>query len=113
LSEQSIRVVRGGGSLQLPKSSVHRIHATAQLMRPASGDVFFGLLEGQPTLIAEPWCLFELSQQSALPEPKLAVVIGTTGNYWLAAAADSVEWLDTTTVASARLRPLPSLEASL
>ena len=57
--------------------------------------------------------LFELSQQSALPEPKLAVVIGTTGNYWLAAAADSVEWLDTTTVASARLRPLPSLEASL
>jgi hypothetical protein len=113
VSEQSIRIVRGEGALQLPKSGVHRILATAQLMRPASGDVYFGLLEGQPTLIAEPWCLFESSQQSALAEPRLAVVIGTAGNYWLAAAADSVEWLDTPTAESARLRPMPSLEASL
>ena len=99
--------------MQLPKSSVHRILATSQLMKPASGDVYFGLLEGQPTLIAEPWCLFESSQQPALDEPKLAVVIGTAGNYWLAAAADSVEGVDTPAGEFTRLRPLPSLEAHL
>ena len=106
-------MVRGEGSLQLPKSSILRILAAAQLMKPAAGDVYFGLLEGQPALIAEPWCLFESSQQPALAEPKFAVVIGTAGNYWLAAAADSVEWLDTPAAESARLRPLPSLEANL
>jgi hypothetical protein len=106
-------MVRGEGSLQLPKSSVHRILAPARLMKPAAGDVYFGVLEGQPTLIAEPWCLFESSPQPALAEPALAVVIGTAGNYWLAAAADSVEWLDAPAAESARLRPLQSLEASL
>ena len=106
-------MVRGEGSLQLPKSSVHRIVATAQLVKPAAGEIYFGLLEGQPALIAEPWCLFEASQQPALAEPKLAVVIGTSGNYWLAAAADSGELLDTPASESARPRSLPSLEANL
>ncbi|NBW01420.1 MAG: hypothetical protein EBR85_06885 [Betaproteobacteria bacterium] len=106
-------MVRGEASLQLPKSSVQRILATAKLMKPGSSDVYFGLLDGQPALIAEPWCLFESSQQSVSAEPKLAVVIGVSGNYWIAAAADTVEWQETSAAESARLRPLPALEAGL
>lgn len=104
--------MRGKGSLQLPRSSVRGIFVTAQLMKPASGDVFFGLLDGQPGLIAEPWCLFESPQQSLSVDPQLAVVIGTSGSYWIAAAADSVEWVAATSD-NARPKHLALTEAPL
>lgn len=81
-------------------------------MKPASGDVFFGLLDGQPSLIVEPWCLFESQQQSLSVDPKLAVVIGESGSYWIAAAADSVEWVAATSE-NARPKHLPPMEVPL